>query len=231
MSVTVAFLDVGGTLWPDSWPRLEGDREERVRRLSARVPGLAQSEAATLVDALSELDHPPSVRQLTDQLVEDALRRSGFAGTVPVEAVVEAMCLPAAGRVEMFTGAHRLITGLAARARVVIVSNTLWRRRQALQRDFEQLGLSEHVSDYVMSIDVGWRKPHPRFYDAALAAGGAAPDQCVLVGDSETNDIEPARARGLATVRIAIEAPTPSGSAADHVCASLDEVSDLLIGR
>ena len=198
MTVRAAFVDVGGTLWPDAWPRPDGDGEEQVRRLGARVRGLPQGSAIELVDLLSQVTHPASGTQLTDHLVEGALRSCGLAELVPVEAVIEAMCLPAAGRVDLFPGARRLLRGLASRARVVIVTNTLWRRREALQRDFAPLGVAEHITDYVTSIDVGWRKPHPRVYDAALRAGGAAPESCILIGDPEINDIEPARSRGMA---------------------------------
>lgn len=148
-----------------------------------------------------------------------------------MESVIDSMCLPAAGRVDLLPGARELLSGLAAQARVVIVSNTLWRRREALRSDFAQLGVAEYVSEYVMSIDVGWRKPHHRIFDAALAAGGAPPEQCILIGDSETNDIQPAHSRGIRTVRVAIEVPNPESSAAANVCASLEEVTDLLLHR
>jgi FMN phosphatase YigB (HAD superfamily) len=82
-----------------------------------------------------------------------------------------------------------------------------------------------------MSIDVGWRKPDSRFFAAALASGGASPTRCVIVGDSEANDIEPARALGMGTIRVAIDIRRPSTSAADHVCTSLDQVADLLADR
>ena len=203
-------------------------RDEQVRRLRAAVATLPLVSATELVEVLAQVVHPPTVRQITDDIVNSALRRRGLASIVPVEAVIEAMCLPAAGRVDIFPGARRLLSGLAARGRVVIVSNTLWRRRAAVQRDFTELGLAEYVSDYVMSIDVGWRKPHTLFFDAALAAGGEAPERCILIGDSETNDIAPAHARGIGTIRVAIEAPRPMRSAAQHTCASLDEATDLL---
>jgi FMN phosphatase YigB (HAD superfamily) len=86
--------------------------------------------------------------------------------------VIDAMCLPAAARVDLFPGAHRLISTLSGQARVVIVSNTMWRGRHAVRCDFEQFGLAGYVSDYVMSIDVGWRKPDTRFFAAAVACGG-----------------------------------------------------------
>ena len=224
----VAFVDVGGTLWPDVWPPLGGDREERIARLCRRVERLSELHAGELVDALSPLQHPASTRQETDRLIIDAVRRYGLAGVVAPEAMIEAMCLPAAGRVDLFPGAHRLLSTLSRHARVVIVSNTMWRGRHAVRSDFEQFGRAGHVSDYVMSIDVGWRKPDSRFFAAALACGASPPDQCVIVGDSETNDIEPARHLGIGTIQVAIEVPRPATSAADHLCTSLDYVADLL---
>ena len=225
----VAFLDVGGTLWPNTWPSRAGDREERVARLCKLVPTLPELLAIDLVDTLSGVEHPTSLLQQTVALIEQAVRRCLIGADVPVEAVIDAMCLPALGRAEPFPGTHELLSGLAQRARVVVVSNTLWRRRQALRRDFEQFGLGGYVTDYVMSLDVEWRKPGRRFFGSALAAAGATARQCVMVGDSEANDIEPALALGMAAVRVAIEEPRPAWSAAPNVCTSLEQVAEILL--
>lgn len=57
--------------------------------------------------------------------------------------------------------------------------------------------LAPWAEDLVISSEVGWRKPHPSFYEAALASLGL-PAGCVLsVGDDETNDLEGARDAGL----------------------------------
>src|SRR2546422_502214 len=89
-----------------------------------------------------------------------------------------------------------------------------WRGLKPLarRRDFEDWELSDSVAAYVPSLDVGWRKPHPAFFDAAAVAAGHPPDQCAMVGDSEANDIVPAHERGMRTVRVAIEEPLPSTS-------------------
>lgn len=226
--VEVAFVDVGGTLWPDRCSTREHDRDERIVRLRGAVPELSGEQASELVDSLSSIEHPRSDRQLTNRLVEEALLRCDLIEVVSRDSVVAAMCLPAAGRAELLPGAAHLVVKLATLAKVVIVSNTLWRRSRAIERDFEELGVARHVTDYVMSIDVGWRKPHRRFFDAALGVGGAAPERCVIIGDSETNDVEPGRARGMAAVRVAIEEPVPSMSTANHICSSLDQVATLL---
>jgi FMN phosphatase YigB (HAD superfamily) len=49
-----------------------------------------------------------------------------------------------------------------------------------------------------------------------------------MVGDDEANDIVPAHARGMFTLRVAIEQPPPEVSVADHICESLAEVTRLL---
>jgi FMN phosphatase YigB (HAD superfamily) len=52
-----------------------------------------------------------------------------------------------------------------------------------------------------------------------------------MVGDSEPNDIEPAHALGMLTIRVAIEESLPSASVADYVCGSLSEVARVLFER
>ena len=142
------------------------------------------------------------------------------------------MCLPALGRVEPFAGAKHLLAGVSSRGvAVVVVSNVMWRDAEAHRRDFDDLGLSEYVSGYVSSLDVGWRKPHPSFFESAVGVAGCSASECAMVGDSERNDIAPAHARGMFTVLVAIEGPPPETTVADHVARSLDEVREVLSGR
>jgi FMN phosphatase YigB (HAD superfamily) len=223
-------VDVGGTLWPNSWPEHERDLTERIGRLRRSVPTLAADEATALVQALSA-PLPLGALQPTEHVVVDAIQAVCPSKSVAIDAVVNAMCLPAKGRVRPFAGTTDLLAGLAERrVRVVIASNVVWRSADAHRRDFDDLHLSNYVDAYVTSLDVGWRKPDERFLDAALAVAGALSAQCAMVGDSEVNDIVPARDRGMVTVRVAIEEPLPTNSVADHVCGSLREVADVLRG-
>jgi HAD superfamily hydrolase (TIGR01509 family) len=222
-------IDVGGTLWPDTWPRQPDDDRERVRRLRAAVPGLSEIEASALVDILGDTDHPVSDRQQTAALVNNAITRVSPGTAIPLEAVQAAMSLPPRGRVQPFPGASELLAGLDQRGiRVVIASNVLWRDGGAYRRDFEDLGLAQPVTAYVSSIDVGWRKPHPAFFAVALSAAGHPPQECAMVGDSETNDMEPAHALGMLTIRVAIEQPLPATTVATHLCGSLGQVAEVL---
>jgi putative hydrolase of the HAD superfamily len=127
--------------------------------------------------------------------------------------------------VEPFLGARDLLASLAGRTRIIIVSNVMWRSRNVQEDDFAQFGLAQYVSTYVTSLDVGWRKPHRNFFDTALTAAGVPANHCAIVGNSETNDIEPAVTRGMIAVRVAIEEPRPSSSSAHYVCTALDQVT------
>jgi putative hydrolase of the HAD superfamily len=83
----------------------------------------------------------------------------------------------------------------------------------------------------VTSIDVGWRKPHPAIFTAALEALGVPADRAAMVGNSETSDIIPAAALGMRTIRVAIEEPRPPVTQADTVVTSLDEVTAAVLER
>lgn len=50
---------------------------------------------------------------------------------------------------------------------------------------------------------IGLRKPDPRFFLHIAEALGRPPEECVMVGDRIDNDIAPARALGMATIRFA----------------------------
>jgi len=227
--VRAVLIDVGGTLWPNTWPERPADHDERVTRLGQAVPALTGHEARDLVAAMTSAGHPAGERQQSDMLIADAIATVKPAATLTTAAVVTAMCLPAEGRVRPFPGTEDLLAGLARRAvRVVIISNVVWRNAEAHRRDFDAFGLSRYVDGYVSSLDVGWRKPHPAFFEVALAQAGCLAQDCVIVGDSEMNDIAPARARGMVTVRVAIEEPPPATTAADYLCGSLSEVAELL---
>jgi putative hydrolase of the HAD superfamily len=76
----------------------------------------------------------------------------------------------------------------------------------------------------VTSVDVGWRKPHPALFEAAMAATGVPASRTAVVGNSETSDILPALDLGMIAVRVAIEESPPIFSNADAVATSLEDV-------
>ena len=64
---------------------------------------------------------------------------------------------------------------------------------------YDRDGLAEVFDDWVISSEVGLRKPLPEIYELAAERLGLAPSDCVYVDDLPPN-LKPARALGMATV-------------------------------
>ena len=70
----------------------------------------------------------------------------------------------------------------------------------AFQRLVEVLDLP--VDRVTSSGELGAEKPDPEFYRRVAAAAGAAPEECVSVGDRVDNDVVGARAAGMTAVHL-----------------------------
>ena len=71
--------------------------------------------------------------------------------------------------------------------------------RASLAEALGPCGLAGHFRAVVTAAQVGVRKPHPRIFNAALEALGAAPAAAVYVDDEEENVAVAQRLRILAT--------------------------------
>jgi putative hydrolase of the HAD superfamily len=94
-----------------------------------------------------------------------------------------------------------------------------------MREQLAHVGLLPLVDAAVFSGEVGWRKPSPRIFAAALQALGARPGAAVHVGDRVREDIDGAHAAGMRAVRLREhhDDPDPEGRA-DAV---LDRLADL----
>lgn len=108
------------------------------------------------------------------------------------------------------------------------IVNGVWRNESDYWQDFRDFGLAEYIDAIVSSVDTLWRKPHNRFYEAALQAAGASADACLLVGNSEAKDIEPAAELGMTTIRVAIEEDRARTTKARFQCDSLEAVVEII---
>jgi putative hydrolase of the HAD superfamily len=117
---------------------------------------------------------------------------------------------------------HALEALRAARVRVAVVSN--WDPR--LRRIATELGLDAHVEQYVISAEVGSRKPDERIFRRALEVMGAAPSETLHVGDLVDEDVAGARRVGIRPVLIDRHGAAPPG-AEYEVVGSLRELIGL----
>ncbi|TAN32836.1 HAD family hydrolase [bacterium] len=230
----VALIDVGGTLWPNSWPLRETDGRSRHQRVAAAMPELGTRAVEALVADLIESsragDQARSISTETKEtitaaevLVAASLARAGLPGDAQTVARIRrAMALPVSDRLQPLPGAIELLAEVRALGlRTVIASNTYWRDAESYWEDFRLLGMAEYVDAIVTSVDAGHLKPHPAVFELAMRAAGAAPDRCVVIGNREENDIEPAIALGMWAILVHPDDPKPTSSRAHAVAPDL----------
>jgi len=98
-----------------------------------------------------------------------------------------------------------------------ILSN--WDRR--LKATLAKLDLLDLFDQLVVSNEVGFEKPHPAIFEAAIEKSGCEPDNILHVGDSLEADILPAVELGLTAIWV--KPPGPRGGPPDgvHCCDTL----------
>jgi HAD superfamily hydrolase (TIGR01509 family) len=226
-------VDVGGTLWPNSWPINDADRVARLDGVARVIGGQSALGAEALIAAITErvdegqapdLDAPPQ------QVIGEALVQAGLPSDAPtIRAVRQALCADLGSQVSPLAGARELLEGIRRLGlRCVIVSNTMFRDAEVYDHDFRTLGWGGLIDGCVTSVDVGQRKPDRRMFDTAIEMAAVAPESCVMIGDSEDADIVPAVAMGMRAIRVTIEDPGPRDTEAQAIVSSLAEVLEVL---
>ena len=120
-----------------------------------------------------------------DELITGFLEETGAASDQSAVdrfrlAFLDEWCLAAS--VTPISGAVDLLAGLAETTTVAVVTNT--HDLDLVPRLLDEHRLAPHVTETVMSVEVGYRKPHDAIYRAAVERLGVEPHRCLFVGDS-----------------------------------------------
>ena len=110
----------------------------------------------------------------------------------------------------------QILGHLTRRFRLGIVSNFYGN----LETVCADTGIARHVQVAVDSVVVGFEKPDPRIFQAALSALDARPEEAVFVGDSLPRDMNGARDLGMPHIYVA-----PGG---EKACCPQDRVIETL---
>jgi FMN phosphatase YigB (HAD superfamily) len=231
----VALIDVGGTLWPNSWPIRKADAAGRRVRIRAALPGTEPATVEALADDLIESSRPGdeartistenlvSINSPAEMLITGCLSRNGLpADADTIRRVRRAMSIPISDQMKLLPGAAELLKEIQALGmRTVIASNTYWRDADSYWDDFQVLGVAQHIDAIVTSVDAGHLKPHPAVFVMAMRWAAVPADRCVVIGNREANDIEPALALGMRTILVHPDDPPPEKSRAHAVAPDL----------
>lgn len=222
-----ALVDVGGTLWPNTWVQTDAEQAARLAAVAKVLPGADQAELAVAVHGLTsriEGSTGTEVRRAAVDLIRQTLDEHGWPSDPDtVRSVRQGLCPNLGALITPFDGAAEFLAGIKALGLVcVVLSNTTFRDAELYGRDFATLNWDGWLNGCVTSVDAGFAKPDRRIFEIAREQVGAPAESCVMIGDSEVADILPALELGFRTVRVCIE-ETLTDSAAHATATSLIE--------
>jgi len=131
----------------------------------------------------------------------ETLRNSGIRLNVNDETVREAAeafsnCFAKSLTMESYLPS--LLERLHKRYRLAVVSNMSF--SEAIFQSLEEFDVRKHFDAVIVSGVLGWRKPSPRIFQAALQALDVKAEEAVFVGDSPIADVEGTKKLGMKTV-------------------------------
>ncbi|MFR9728512.1 HAD family hydrolase [Saccharopolyspora sp. MS10] len=224
MSLRAVFFDYSGTLFrleqDESWlagltdgggdPLDLEAQTELLRRLTAPTGQVVEFEPE-FRDAWDQRDLDPGMHRKSNL---EVLRLSGVSTREQAEALYGRLVDPLSWTPYPDTAA--VLRGLrAAGVRIAVISNIAFDIRPA----FEALGVSDLVDEYLMSYVEGVIKPDPKLFLRACERIGVAPEEALMIGDSEEAD-GGAAAVGCA---VSIVEPVPTAERPDALLAAVAE--------
>ena len=183
-------LDANGVAWKERFAAIA--REEGL----APTPEAFDRAFYTADDALlgtlpKDLPLRETVERLASGLVRELQAGSEVGDRIAARFLAESLA--------KLTESAALLERLSRRFRLGIVSNFYGN----LEAVCASTGIATHLGVAIDSVSVGFEKPDPRIFQAALSALGVAPEAAVFVGDSLPRDMIGARDLGMSHVYVA----------------------------
>jgi 2-haloacid dehalogenase len=136
------------------------------------------------------------------RITQDSLRTERFRRlltefgieSVPIHDIGDSYLEALSDNSQLLDGALELITGLAARLPLVLVTNGIGRVQR---RRFHRSPITRYFRTVIISEEAGFAKPDPRILEPALNELNIAASEALLIGDSVSSDMACARNAGM----------------------------------
>ncbi len=171
-------------------------------------------------------------KRISVEEFEALMYKLGADGTPPFRRachMIGADYIPYTGECEsVYPEADHVLNVLSKKYKLGIIANQLPGAAERLHR----FGLDKYLSIIISSAEFGAEKPDTSLFYEALRLAGCDAHNAVMVGDRPDNDIVPARAVGMRTIRIkqgqfGNYSPSEPALCADFEIASLDMLPGL----
>ena len=225
--VTAILFDYGGTLATAVRPA--DALAQAYRDMSSLLGTGADMVAAACADVDATL-HPQraGLRELVHaDVMRDALARRGIiADPRVIDAALEREQSAWAEGIRLRPSARECLAAAQARGlRIGVVSNAPY-RAASMRKQLEIVGIDRFFDAVILSSEVGWRKPAPQIFEAALGALGAPARSTLMVGDSLREDVEGARGLRMRTLLLCDHNEAVANTTVS--CSELSELESLL---
>ena len=122
----------------------------------------------------------------------------------------------------LIDGARELLD----RFRLEIITNGIARVQRERFASTDTIKYFDHI---FISEEIGWAKPDPRFFERVLESLSASPEECLVIGDSDSSDMKGAINSGIDSVFISFagkrsELVDRSFSSYDELLSFLDDL-------
>ena len=141
--------------------------------------------------------------EYTEEKLENAMRasamsgRSYFRGAMKTLGISKFAPYDAVGEV-LYPEAKAVLKALSEKYKLGIIAN----QPEGTEKRLIKYGIRPYFSLILSSAEEGIEKPDPQIFLRALDKAGCLPAEAVMIGDRPDNDILPAKALGMKTVRI-----------------------------
>jgi HAD superfamily hydrolase (TIGR01549 family) len=192
------FFDVGGTLFDDE--PVYHHQEQAVFELLGKFGcDVTEKEFATAVRSARRHYLPRYIHHLIWIFTEELELFEKVA--LAYEKKVNKTSYPAYRQlVQLLPGIKDMLLDLSQRYAMGIIGNQPAMVRQRLEEE----GIIDLFHVHAISQEMSLFKPDLRFFQSALAMAHCAPDEAAMIGDRLDNDVHPAKALGMTTVRLKI---------------------------
>ncbi|MBQ3488987.1 MAG: HAD family hydrolase [Clostridia bacterium] len=202
------FFDIGGTL---------ADETESLRRRAK----LTAEQQTLLGNACTQKDLENAMKKaalMGKSYFAGACELLGLSGMVPYDAIGE----------KLYSNAPSVLRALSEHYRLGIIAN----QPMGTENRLRAYGIRDYFSVILSSEEEGISKPNPELFIRALNRANCSAECAVMIGDRPDNDIAPAKALGMHTVRIrqglgGLMPVTDDSAQADCTVDSLSELLDI----
>ena len=204
------FFDIGGTL-ADETKSLH-----RRAELTAKMQNKMGNHCTTeqIEEAMEK------AASMGFSYFQGAMKLLGLTRMVPYDAVGE----------KLYGDVKTVLEALHGKYRLGIIAN----QPLGTEARLKHYGIRDYFSVVLSSEEEGISKPNPELFRRALERAGCAPENAWMIGDRPDNDIAPAKALGMKTVRVrqglgGLMPVTSEDWKADHTVDSLSELLSIFL--